>query len=132
MGVSHLLDTHVFLWIVGQPDRLPVEVRTRLSDPENLLYVSAISALEIATKIRLGKLEVPGLVEVWSRRVGQVGARELPVTAEHAIFAGSMAWRHRDPFDRLIVAQATLEDMVVVTVDRAIGGLPVPRVLTWA
>jgi len=60
-----------------------------------------------------------------------IGAEVLPITLEHALLAGSMSWAHRDPFDRLLVAQATVEDATFVTVDAAIVGIPVPRILTW-
>jgi PIN domain nuclease of toxin-antitoxin system len=60
-----------------------------------------------------------------------MGASALPITVEHAVFAGSLRWTHRDPFDRLLVAQAMLEDATLVTVDSAIAGLPSLRVLTW-
>ncbi len=80
---------------------------------------------------RLGKLTASGLVTSWSDRVGDIGATELAVTGAHALLAGSMRWTHRDPFDRLLVAQATIEAMALVTVDRALHGLPSPSILTW-
>lgn len=128
MGVSYLLDTHVVLWLLGKPDRLPSHVVTELADRSRLLLVSAVSALEVATKTRLGKLPALGVVEAWSHRVADIGAEELAVTAEHALLAGSMPWEHRDPFDRLLVAQAIVESAVLVTRDRALESLPAPRV----
>lgn len=131
MGVKFLLDTHVALWLIGEPDRVPTAIRDQLADPANDLLVSAISALEVATKERLGKLPRSGLVESWANRVADIGARELPMTSGHALLAGAMPWAHRDPFDRVLVAQATLEALTLVTVDRAIAGLPVPPILQW-
>ncbi|AKU15537.1 type II toxin-antitoxin system VapC family toxin [Luteipulveratus mongoliensis] len=131
MGVSYLVDTHVLLWLLGSPDRVPAGVRETLSDPTVALHVSAASALEVATKTRTGKLQAVGLVESWDRRLSDIGVTELTVTSEHALMAGSMTWEHRDPFDRLLVAQAVIEGLVLVTVDRAMTGLPAPRVLTW-
>ena len=84
-----------------------------------------------ATKVRNGRLHLPGVVESWHHRVGDIGATELAVTAEHALLAGSMAWHHSDPFDRTLVSQAIIEGATFVTVDREIVGLPAPRVLTW-
>lgn len=131
MTTSYLLDTHVLLWLLGDPDRVPEHVRAELADRANSLRVSAASALEISTKVRIGKLDAPALPTTLGRRVTDLGATPLPVTMEHGLLAGSMPWDHRDPFDRILVAQATLEELVLVTVDAAITGLPVPRILTW-
>lgn len=131
MGVSHLLDTHVLLWIIGEPSRVPVRIRRRLADRETTLLVSSVSAMEVATKTRLGKLADVGLLDAWSRRVADIGATELDLTSDHAVTAGTMAWQHRDPFDRLLAAQAIHESAVLVTVDPVFAGLPAPSVLTW-
>lgn len=131
MGVSHLLDTHVLLWLIGDPKRVPTKVRRRLAERDTPLLVSSVSAMEVATKTRLGKLPDVGLVEAWSRRVADIGATELDLTSSHAITAGTMAWAHRDPFDRLLAAQAIHEGAVLVTVDAIFTGLPAPSVLTW-
>ncbi len=93
--------------------------------------MSAASALEIATKIRIGKLDAPDLVVTLPRHLDDHRATLLPITVEHALLAGSMAWTHRDPFDRLLVAQAALERAIPVTVDSALTNLAVPQVLTW-
>lgn len=129
MGVTHLLDTHVLLWLIGDPGKLTDKVRSTLADRSNRLLVSAASAMEVATKTRIGKLSAPGLTESWSHRLADIGADELAVTSEHALLAGSMAWEHRDPFDRLLVAQGIVESAVLVTRDEAISGLPAPRIL---
>jgi PIN domain nuclease of toxin-antitoxin system len=131
VGERYLLDTHVLLWLLGAADRVPDDVRAELADRENELVVSAASAIEISTKVRLGKLDAPTLPATLTRRVADLGASALPITVEHGLLAGTLRWEHRDPFDRLLVAQATLEELVLVTVDRAITSLPAPRVLTW-
>lgn len=131
MGVNYLLDTHVLLWLLSKPDRVPEHVRTELADPMNKLVVSAASALEVSTKVRLGKLEAPGLVDSWAARVQGMGADTLTISAEHALLAGRLSWEHRDPFDRLLVAQAILEGLSLVTVDSAIATLPAPPITTW-
>ncbi|SER04371.1 type II toxin-antitoxin system VapC family toxin [Microlunatus flavus] len=131
MSASYLLDTHVLLWLLGAPARVPGPVREQLADRDNALWVSAASALEVSTKVRIGKLDAPSLPTSLGRRVADLGAETLPVTLEHGLLAGSLRWDHRDPFDRILVAQATLEELVLVTVDAAITSLPVPRVLTW-
>ena len=131
MGVTHLVDTHILLWLFSEPNRIPEYVRDALADRTNPLLVSSASALEIATKVRLGKLDAPGLVQTLPARLSALDATSLPITADHALLAGSISWAHRDPFDRLLVAQATLEDATFVTVDKTIASLPVLRVLTW-
>jgi PIN domain nuclease of toxin-antitoxin system len=131
VGVKHLLDTHVLLWLLSTPDRVPEPIRRSLADRSNPLLVSAATALEISTKVRLGKLHAAEVTTTLPRRLADISAEALPITLEHAVLAGSMSWEHRDPFDRLLVAQATLEDATLVTVDAAIASLPVPRILTW-
>lgn len=131
MGVSHLLDTHVLLWLLAAPERVPEAVRALLADRANPLMVSAASALEISTKIRIGKLDAPTLTATLPRRIDELGATPLAISVEHALLAGSLRWEHRDPFDRILVAQATIERATLVTVDRALTGLPYPRLLSW-
>jgi PIN domain nuclease of toxin-antitoxin system len=131
VGVKHLVDTHVLLWLLSAPDRIAEPVRDALADRSNPLLVSAASALEITTKTRLGKLDAAGLVTTLGRRLEDISADVLSITFEHALLAGSMSWPHRDPFDRLLLAQATIEDAILVTVDAAITDLPFPRILTW-
>jgi PIN domain nuclease of toxin-antitoxin system len=130
--VSHLVDTHVLLWLLAEPGRVPEEVRRRLADRSTELMVSAVSALEIATKVRLGRLpQGQMLVHGWSQWLERIGAVELAITSRHAVLAGTLSWDHRDPFDRILVAQATREQHVLVTVDRAIAALPGVQLLTW-
>ncbi|SDU99174.1 PIN domain nuclease, a component of toxin-antitoxin system (PIN domain) [Microlunatus sagamiharensis] len=131
MSERYLLDTHVLLWLLGAPDRVRDDIRAELADRTNDLVVSAATAIEISTKVRLGKLDAPTLPATLTRRIGDLGATPLPITIEHGLLAGTLRWEHRDPFDRLLVAQATLEELVLVTVDRAILGLPALRTLSW-
>ncbi|MGI9155525.1 MAG: type II toxin-antitoxin system VapC family toxin [Marmoricola sp.] len=128
--MSYLLDTHVLLWVLSRSERLPDNVRTELADPANRLVVSAVSAFEIATKNRLGKLPgVGALLFAWTERLSDLGAEELAVRGPHAVLAGSMSWTHRDPFDRMLVAQSVIEDLVLVTSDAAIQRGPTSRLL---
>ena len=131
MGVAHLLDTHVLLWLLSDPSRIAPQVLDVLADVHNPLLVSAASGLELSTKVRIGKLDAPELVMMLPRRVQEIGATVLDVSLEHALLAGSLSWAHRDPFDRILVAQATTESATLVTVDATIRQLPVPRVLSW-
>jgi PIN domain nuclease of toxin-antitoxin system len=129
--MTYLLDTHVLLWLLSDASRVPDRIRDRLADPANGLLVSNASGLEIATKVRIGKLDAPDLPTTLAGRVERIGARLLPISLEHALVAGSMPWPHRDPFDRLLVAQAMIENATLVTVDAAVSGLHSPAILTW-
>lgn len=131
MGVTYLLDTHIVLWLLSDHERVPLVIRDRLADPVNELLVSAASGLEIATKMRIGKLNAPGLTSTLPGRLKRIGANTLPISLEHALLAGMLPWPHRDPFDRILMAQATIENATLVTVDAALTGLPAPAVLTW-
>ena len=106
-------------------------MRGDLASPDNELLVSAVSAMEVATKVRLGKLETARhLVPTWSARVHDLRAHELPISTEHALLAGSLEWAHRDPFDRLLVAQGLVENVTLVTSDEQIGAVTGLR-LRW-
>lgn len=131
MGVTHLLDTHVFLWLVAEPGRVDRAVLDRLADREVTLLVSAASAWEAATKQRLGKLTLQAVVTTWTQRVHDIGAEVLDISTDDTLLAGSMQWEHRDPFDRLLVSQALRLNAVLVTVDRSILAFPGIRTLTW-
>lgn len=126
-----LLDTHVFLWLLGEPDRVGEPATKLLADRDNQLHVSAVSAMEVATKIRLGRLTAPGLVETWQATIEATSANSLALSAEHALLAGSMSWGHQDPFDRMLAAQAIVENLTLVTTDRDLLALPGLKVLTW-
>lgn len=134
MGVTSgrfLLDTHVLLWLLGDPERVPHRIRDVLADRSNRLYVSAASALEVATKVRIGKLSASHLVDTWSERLRDIAADDLSLTSQHAILAGSLRWRRRDPFDRLLVAQALVDNLVLVTTDAAMTEVVGLRLKTW-
>jgi PIN domain nuclease of toxin-antitoxin system len=110
--VSLLLDTHVVLWWLADDPSLSDEIKTRL-DHEPDVYVSAATVWEVAIKQAIGKLEPADLPE----RIRGSGFRELPIGSEHAIAAGRLPLIHRDPFDRMLVAQARCEDLTLVTRD---------------
>lgn len=129
--MTWLLDTHVLLWLLSDPGRLPETWRTRLADPGSTLVVSAASALEVATKERLGKLRVPGLVAGWDAHLRSAGMDPLSITSRHATVAGTLDWEHRDPFDRLLVAQAQCEAHTLLTVDRTILAYSDVATATW-
>lgn len=124
---SHLLlDTHVFLWWRGEPSRLSAAVRSRIAAAD-IVFVSAASAWEAAIKVSLGRLELPDTVEVG---VVASGFEKLPITLAHAEHAGALPIHHRDPFDRMLVAQAQLEELILVTHDRVLE--PYEVEILWA
>jgi len=113
-----LLDTHIWLWMWGEPERIRNDARTLIEDPTTELAVSAVSAWEIATKHTAGRLKLPTPAEAWladPRHLRDV--TELPITLAHATRAGTLPPHHRDPFDRMLVAQAQLESLALVTAD---------------
>lgn len=120
-----LLDTHVLIWALGAPDRLPTAVHARLADPREHLVVSAASAFEIATKNRLGRLpEAAALVHGFEKQADRLGADVIAIEASHATTAGSLDWAHRDPFDRILAAQAMSEGFELITADTVFRDLP--------
>lgn len=125
-----LLDTHALLWTLSEPERIPEATLDAIRDPANELLVSAASAWEIATKHRLGKLDgAQAVVLGYADHLARLGATELAMTGHHAMTAGTLTWEHRDPFDRMIVAQAMIESVPVVTADRALAAFPGIRAL---
>lgn len=109
-----LLDTHALLWLMNDDPRLNSRARG-LIDSASEVYVSSASVWEIAIKARIGKIEEDP--EEVVERIEQAGLRELPVSARHAVAAGKLPLLHRDPFDRLLVAQAITEPMRLLTAD---------------
>ena len=129
-GVKVLLDTHVLLWMVGDPRRLSPRASDVLGDPSTTPLVSAASGWELATKHRLGKLPEAGhLLAHYAEQMVRRGAEELPVSTRHALVGGGMSWEHQDPFDRLLAAQAVIESVPLVTKDPVFDGVPGVRVL---
>ncbi|MBV9949062.1 MAG: type II toxin-antitoxin system VapC family toxin [Myxococcales bacterium] len=110
-----LLDTHALLWALSAPSKLPLRASAALRAPENDVFVSAASVWEIAIKATLGKLSAD--IDEIVRTSIEVGFEELAVTMVHARRVRSLPDRHRDPFDRMLVAQALEEGMTVVTHD---------------
>jgi PIN domain nuclease of toxin-antitoxin system len=111
-----LLDTHSFLWWLAGDENLSLPARSAIAAEVNAVYVSAASAWEIATKFRIGKL--PGAAAIIADIDGVVvaqGLAPLPIAIRHALAAGSLPGPHRDPFDRMLIAQAMSEDMVLVS-----------------
>jgi PIN domain nuclease of toxin-antitoxin system len=112
--VQLLLDTHAFLWWLGDDPMLGPVARAAISDGDHIVFVSAATAWEIATKRASGKLDAPGDIVDWVSRNGFTG---LAIEIEHAVLSAELPDHHRDPFDRLLVAQARLDRLTLVTAD---------------
>ena len=120
MESSFLLDTHVMLWWLGDPARLSGKVRELLGKPSTEIYYSAISAFEISRKNALGKLPLPeGFLNQYKKTMMNQQWQELPVSTTHSLQAGGYQQAHKDPFDRLLAAQAETEPLVLITSDEA-------------
>ena len=123
-----LLDTHAFFWWLSGSSRLSLPARQAIADEDNEVMVSAASVWEIATKHRIGKLpdaealalDIPGAI------AGQ-NFEELPITVEHAVRAGSLPVPHRDPFDRMLIAQALSGNLVLVSIESLFDSYGVRR-----
>jgi PIN domain nuclease of toxin-antitoxin system len=126
--VRILLDTHVFLWLQTDPARLGAQLGV-LADRRNELIVSAVSSWEIAIKYRLGRFVLPEPPERYvPERLRIIGAKGLAIEHSHALAVAALAPLHRDPFDRLLVAQAALLDLRVMTADPMIVQYPVATI----
>ncbi|HZP95090.1 MAG TPA: type II toxin-antitoxin system VapC family toxin [Candidatus Limnocylindria bacterium] len=124
-----LLDTHVFLWWLTDDRRLSPRAKRAVRDGKNDVFVSAASAWEIAIKTRLGRVTLPEDAERYiADQLERNAFQVLPIRLPHALRVASLPDVHRDPFDRLLVAQALIEDLVILSEDRRLTGYPV-RVL---
>lgn len=117
-----LLDTHAFLWWIGDDPRLSSRVSAIIKDGENRLFLSAASGWEIAIKARLGRLTLPEPLKTFLPEQMALNAVEsLPIKMSHALHVYTLPDHHRDPFDRLLVAQAQLENLPILSADPQIS-----------
>jgi PIN domain nuclease of toxin-antitoxin system len=124
-----LLDTHALIWWLSGDAALPKKVIALIDDPANEIWVSAVSAFEITTKFRIGKLpQAEELALNFEAARGRQGFQTLPIREPHALRAGLMQGAHRDPFDRLLIAQALVEDLVLVSNEVLFDGFGVQRI----
>jgi len=123
-----LLDTHALAWFLLDLPRLPETAKAAIADPDNTVVVSVVSALEIAIKVRVGKWpEAEPILRDFNHTLSAEQFELLPVSVEHALKAGSMPGLHRDPFDRLLIAQALNEGLILVTNEVLFDGFGVQR-----
>ena len=122
-----ILDTHALLWWVNEPRRLSKRANSILTNTDTTVLVSAAVAWELAIKVNLGKLDALALLTGLTQRVQKEGFTELPVTIEHATRAGLLPRHHRDPFDRLLVAQAQDLGIPILSADELLDRYDVKR-----
>jgi PIN domain nuclease of toxin-antitoxin system len=121
-----LLDTHLLLWAAGEHRRLPKQARTLINDPDNELLFSAASLWEVAIKRGLGREDFTVDARLLRRGLLDNGYSELPITSNHVVATESLPPIHRDPFDRILVAQATVEGVTLLTTDSLVSRYPGP------
>jgi PIN domain nuclease of toxin-antitoxin system len=124
--VNLLLDTHVLLWAASEPERLSLEAVALLEDQDNVLYFSAASLWEVIIKKGLERGDFQVDVHLLRRGLVENGYRELPITSQHALAVSHLPKIHKDPFDRILVAQAEVEGFLLLTADETVAGYPGP------
>lgn len=126
-----LLDTHVLLWATLKPELLPERLCAQLLNPEHTLALSAATAWELSIKYHSGKLPEAGPLLAFTDVARRLGAEVLGISASHAVQAGTLDWTHRDPFDRMLVAQTLLEGCQLVTLDAQIRAFDRVPLYDW-
>lgn len=121
-----LLDTHLLLWAAGSPELLPDEARAAIEDPANTLWFSAASLWEIAIKRGLGRPDFRVDPRLLRKGLTENGYEELAITGDHALMLDSLPPLHKDPFDRILVAQAMVEGLTLLTSDSLVAAYPGP------
>jgi PIN domain nuclease of toxin-antitoxin system len=124
-----LLDTHTLIWTVDQPSNLSTTVATTLQDPANERFLSAGTIWEIAIKVGLGKLTLSLPYRHWiEKAIADLGLAVLPITVDSAEVLTGLPHHHRDPFDRLLVAQSLVESMPLVSADSQLDAYGITRI----
>jgi PIN domain nuclease of toxin-antitoxin system len=126
--VTLLLDTHALIWWMEEEQNLSSRARLAVQNPENRILISAVVAWELAIKVKTGKFSPASLIEKLSWSLEQEAFSEVAITIEHATRAGSLPLHHRDPFDRLLVAQALSLGVPIVSADRILDRYDVERI----
>ena len=124
-----LLDTHLLLWAAGSPNLLPTKARSLFEDNLNELFFSAASLWEIAIKNNLGREDFQVDTRVLRRGLLDNGYIEIPIESSHAVFIQSLPLIHKDPFDRILIAQATVEGITLITADEMVAQYSGPIIL---
>jgi len=122
--VRFLLDTQILLWAAGEPGKLSMDARTLLNDPENALIFSAASLWEVAIKRTVGRADFKANARLLRRGLLDNGYEELAITSAHAVTLDTLPAIHKDPFDRILIAQAQVEGITLVTADAVVAKYP--------
>lgn len=121
-----LLDTHVFLWAISEPERLSPRARQAIEDPRNTRLVSAASAWEILIKVQAKRLKLPSNAAAFvTRQISQIAAEVLDIRMQHVLRILTLPALHRDPFDRMLIAQSQVERAPLITADPLMARYPV-------
>lgn len=112
-----LLDTHAFIWFVENDANLPVKLRNQIEDTDNEIFISIVSLWEIAIKTSLGKLEMAIDLPTIINKIEENGFVILPIFPEHTVYVSSLHFHHRDPFDRMLIAQTIIEKLKIISKD---------------
>jgi PIN domain nuclease of toxin-antitoxin system len=123
-----LLDTHALVWWLEAKDNLSRKAKETIEDSATMVLVSAASGWELAIKTQIGKFKSAELVNSLEKEIEKEGFIELPISMEHALLAGSLDSPHKDPFDRLLIAQSQVEDIPIISNDKVFDGFSVHRV----
>jgi PIN domain nuclease of toxin-antitoxin system len=124
--MKFLLDTHLLLWAASEPRRLSKRARTLINNPETQLLFSAASLWEVAIKRGLGRDDFKLDTRLLRRGLLDNGYNELPIISDHVVAVDSLPLIHKDPFDRILVAQATVEGVTLLTIDSLVSQYPGP------
>lgn len=119
-----LLDTHLLLWASGEPEKLSASARALLENPQNELLFSSASLWEIVIKNGLGHTDFQINVRVFRRGLLDNGYQELPITSEHTVMLDNLPQIHKDPFDRILIAQSAVEGIILLTSDSLVAQYP--------
>jgi PIN domain nuclease of toxin-antitoxin system len=124
--VKLLLDTHLLLWAAGKPERLPRAARDLIDAPDSELIFSTASLWEVVIKRGLGREDFKVDARLLRRGLLDNGYSELPITSEHVVAVDTLPALHKDPFDRILIAQATVEGIILLTTDEVLARYPAP------
>lgn len=122
-----LLDTHAIIWHIEQNPTLSARASAAIKNPDNEIFVSTVSLWELSIKASLGKLKLPKPIRNIATELRDSGVTFLPISEGHALATESLPWHHRDPFDRMLIAQSNQEDLTLVTRDGIFGEYAVSR-----
>jgi PIN domain nuclease of toxin-antitoxin system len=130
--MSILLDTHIFVWAVGESSRLPVSVRDILNGTDQQVFLSSVSAFEVAVKWSIGKLKLPKHpAELVEEFLTNSGVSQLALTIRDAAAVADLPMHHKDPFDRLLIAQARSNGLRLMTADPILEKYDVDVIALW-